>query len=219
MGPRSPFGPSERVPLFMSTGTRPSPADPESVFAWAAPPVVFGRGAIDETGAHVAALGVHNVALVTDGGIVADRARGTRDGRADRRRPRCRGLRPRPRRADGRLAQGGGRLGAGAPDRRVRRPRRRLGDRHRQGDEPALDERRRAGGLPQRAGRACPGPDAPADAADRDPDHRRHGRREHAGLRRRCPAAPPQDRHQPPVAAAAPRDRGPRDHAHDAARS
>lgn len=49
---------------------RPPPADPESVFAWAAPPVVFGRGAIDETGAHVAALGVHNVALVTDAGIV-----------------------------------------------------------------------------------------------------------------------------------------------------
>jgi alcohol dehydrogenase class IV len=54
----------------MSTGMRPPPVDPESVFAWAAPPVVFGRGAIDETGAHVAALGVHNVALVTDAGIV-----------------------------------------------------------------------------------------------------------------------------------------------------
>ncbi len=42
----------------------------ESVFTWAAPPVVFGAGALDETGAHVAALGVRRAALVTDPGIV-----------------------------------------------------------------------------------------------------------------------------------------------------
>ena len=54
----------------MSTGT-PRPDDPrETVFAWTAPPVVFGRGAIDETGAHVAAMGARRVALVTDRGLV-----------------------------------------------------------------------------------------------------------------------------------------------------
>jgi hydroxyacid-oxoacid transhydrogenase len=52
-------------------GIRPVPTDPESVFAWAAPPVVFGRGALDETGAHVAALGARSVALITDLGLVA----------------------------------------------------------------------------------------------------------------------------------------------------
>jgi alcohol dehydrogenase class IV len=52
-------------------GLRPIAADPEPVFAWAAPPVVFGRGALDETGAHVAALGARSVALVTDLGLVA----------------------------------------------------------------------------------------------------------------------------------------------------
>ena len=41
----------------------------ESVFTWAAPPVVFGAGALDETGVHVAALGMHRVALVTDPGV------------------------------------------------------------------------------------------------------------------------------------------------------
>jgi hydroxyacid-oxoacid transhydrogenase len=47
-------------------------ADPglESAYTWAAPPIVFGAGALDETGAHVAALGVRRVALVTDAGIV-----------------------------------------------------------------------------------------------------------------------------------------------------
>jgi hydroxyacid-oxoacid transhydrogenase len=42
----------------------------ESVYTWNAPPVVFGPGALDETGAHVAALGVRHVALVTDAGLV-----------------------------------------------------------------------------------------------------------------------------------------------------
>lgn len=42
----------------------------ESVFTWAAPPLVFGAGALDETGAHVAALGLRRVALVTDPGVV-----------------------------------------------------------------------------------------------------------------------------------------------------
>lgn len=59
------------VALSMSTETRPPVVDPETVFAWAAPPVVFGRGAVDETGSHVAALGGRQVALVTDAGLVA----------------------------------------------------------------------------------------------------------------------------------------------------
>jgi alcohol dehydrogenase class IV len=42
----------------------------ESVYTWSAPPVVFGAGALDETGAHVAALGVRRAAVVTDAGIV-----------------------------------------------------------------------------------------------------------------------------------------------------
>ena len=42
----------------------------ESVYTWAAPPIVFGPGALDETGAHVAALGLRRVALVTDAGLV-----------------------------------------------------------------------------------------------------------------------------------------------------
>jgi hypothetical protein len=57
--------------LDQPAGSRPVPTNPESVFAWAAPPVVFGRGALDETGAHVAALGARSVALVTDQGLVA----------------------------------------------------------------------------------------------------------------------------------------------------
>ena len=42
----------------------------EAVFTWSAPPVVFGPGALDETGAHVAVLGVRRVAVVTDPGLV-----------------------------------------------------------------------------------------------------------------------------------------------------
>ena len=49
----------------------------ETVFTWSAPPIVFGPGALDETGDHVAALGVGRVAIVTDAGIV-------RSGLADR---------------------------------------------------------------------------------------------------------------------------------------
>jgi alcohol dehydrogenase class IV len=47
-----------------------SDATLESVYTWQAPPVVFGPGALDETGAHVAALGVRRAAVVTDAGIV-----------------------------------------------------------------------------------------------------------------------------------------------------
>ncbi len=51
----------------------------ELVFTWAAPPIVFGIGAIDESGHHVARMGMRRVALVTDPGVtaagIADRAR------------------------------------------------------------------------------------------------------------------------------------------------
>jgi alcohol dehydrogenase class IV len=43
----------------------------ESVYTWAAPPIVFGVGAVDECGHHVARLGPRRVALVTDPGVVA----------------------------------------------------------------------------------------------------------------------------------------------------
>jgi alcohol dehydrogenase class IV len=46
------------------------PSDHDTVFTWSAPPVVFGRGALDEVGAHVRALGLKRVALVTDPGLV-----------------------------------------------------------------------------------------------------------------------------------------------------
>ena len=55
----------------------PSVAAPESrtssetVFTWAAPPLVYGRGAFDELGHHAAALGLRRVAVVTDPGLAA----------------------------------------------------------------------------------------------------------------------------------------------------
>ena len=39
---------------------------PETVFTWGAPPLVFGRGALEEVGHHAAALGLRRVAIVTD---------------------------------------------------------------------------------------------------------------------------------------------------------
>lgn len=44
----------------------------ETVYTWSAPPLVFGPGAIEETGEHVRALGVTRVAIVTDAGLVAN---------------------------------------------------------------------------------------------------------------------------------------------------
>ena len=43
----------------------------ETVFTWAAPPLVFGRGAFDELGHHAAALGLRRVAIVSDPGLAA----------------------------------------------------------------------------------------------------------------------------------------------------
>lgn len=55
-----------------ATHDGPAAADArETVFGWSAPPLVFGIGAIDETGHHARALGLHRVAVVTDPGVVA----------------------------------------------------------------------------------------------------------------------------------------------------
>ena len=43
----------------------------ESVFTWAAPPVTFGAGALDQAGYAVAGLGLRRVAIVTDPGVLA----------------------------------------------------------------------------------------------------------------------------------------------------
>src|ERR1700752_109017 len=41
----------------------------ESVFTWAAPPLKFGVGAVDEIGAEVAATGAGSCLLITDSGV------------------------------------------------------------------------------------------------------------------------------------------------------
>ena len=43
----------------------------ETVFTWGAPPIVFGTGALDDTGPAVADLGLRRVAVVTDPGVAA----------------------------------------------------------------------------------------------------------------------------------------------------
>lgn len=53
--------------IDMAEGSMSRPS--ETVFTWGAPPLVFGRGALDELGYHAAALGLRRVALVTDPGL------------------------------------------------------------------------------------------------------------------------------------------------------
>ncbi len=48
-----------------------APANPESVFTYGAPALKFGRGAADEVGHDVAALGARRVLVVTDAGVGA----------------------------------------------------------------------------------------------------------------------------------------------------
>ena len=61
----------------MTTEAAPDPSrqatpDPlETTFTWGAPPLVFGAGAVDETGPSAASLGAKRVALVTDPGVAA----------------------------------------------------------------------------------------------------------------------------------------------------
>ena len=48
-----------------------APANPESVFTYGAPALKFGRGAADEVGHDVVALGARRVLVVTDAGVAA----------------------------------------------------------------------------------------------------------------------------------------------------
>jgi hydroxyacid-oxoacid transhydrogenase len=57
----------ERSPSVAMTVASPT----ETVFTWSTPPLVFGRGAFEEIGAHAAALGLRRVALVTDPALAA----------------------------------------------------------------------------------------------------------------------------------------------------
>jgi alcohol dehydrogenase class IV len=56
--------------MALVTGAPRGDAATETVLAWAAPPLVFGTGAIDEAGHHVARLGLRRVVVVTDAGVV-----------------------------------------------------------------------------------------------------------------------------------------------------
>ena len=122
----------------MSPGIRPN----ESVFTWAAPPLKFGVGALDEIGSDVAQLGAESCLVITDPGVaesgIPERVRAhvaaagvkcevfaNAGGRAHRREHR-----------GGGGVRAGGRLGL------LHRGRRRLGDRHRQGGQPAHHARR-----------------------------------------------------------------------------
>ena len=53
-----------------------APSNPESVFTYGAPALKFGRGAADEVGHDVAALGARRVLVVTDAGVAATGAPG-----------------------------------------------------------------------------------------------------------------------------------------------
>ena len=187
------------------------PADPESVFTYGAPQLKFGSGASAEIGFDLSTYGVRRVLVLTDPGLaatgipqrVADQmaaygieaqALGRRARRADRREPAAGGRRGPRVRAVG----------------RVRRGRRRLDHRHRQGRQPADDQPRRADGLRQRAGRPRAGADAAAQAAGRGADHHRHRLREHDHLRDGRAAPQGEDRHQPRPAAPHARRRRPR---------
>ncbi len=48
-----------------------APANPESVFTYGAPALKFGRGAVDEIGHDVAAMGARRVLVITDAGVAA----------------------------------------------------------------------------------------------------------------------------------------------------
>ena len=43
----------------------------ETVFTWAAPPLKFGLGALDEIGAELSALGIESCLVITDPGVRA----------------------------------------------------------------------------------------------------------------------------------------------------
>ncbi len=190
------------------------PDHEETIFTWGAPPLKFGAGRRRRDRVRPVRLrrpagaGRHRPRGERARGAVADR------GRAAPLRHRGRDLRRGARRADRRLDDQGrrvrpraGRLG------RVRRRRRRLGDRHRQGDQPADEPPRRADGLRQQAHRRRPDPTRAAQAAGRGADDGRNRLGVHRHVHARHPVDEGEDRHQP--LAAAPDARGRRPAADD----
>ena len=146
----------------------------ESVFTWAAPPLKFGDGALDEVADEVARLGAESCLVLTDPGV-----RNT--GIPDRVAAQLRAAGIKSEIFDG--------VGVEPTDESIEqavsppassrgtpiRYRRRFGDRHREGREPADQPPRRAAGLRDAADRCRQSAVAPAQAADRDPHDRRHG--------------------------------------------
>ena len=153
----------------MTTPASYQPADPETVFTYGAPQLKFGAGASDEIGYDLSRHRRHAGAGRHRPGRGRDRApaAGRRpDGRSSASRPRSSTARTssRPTRACSAAidyARDAGPVG------RLRRRRRRLEHRHRQGGQPADHQPRRADGLRQRAGRQGPGAGEPAQAAGR----------------------------------------------------
>ncbi len=102
--------------------------------------------------------------------------------------------------------------------RRVRRGRRRLDDRHGQGRQPLHDlSARRLSRLREPADRQGPAGSGSAQAADRDPDDRRHRQRDHRRQHLRSHAAARQDRHRQSTPQADARTARSGEHADDAA--
>ena len=168
----------------MTTPASYHPADPESVFTYGAPHLKFGHGAADEIGYDLSLTGARRVLVVTDPGVAAT---GNPQRVADQmgqfgiEAHVFDGSHVEP--TDESLLRAIDYARESRPVGRLRRGRGRLEHRHRQGDQPADDQPRRADGLHQRAGRRRQGPGQPAQAADRRADDHRHRLREHDDLR------------------------------------
>ncbi len=203
----------------MTTPASYHPADPESVFTYGAPHLKFGHGAADEIGYDLSLTGARRVLVVTDPGVAAT---GNPQRVADQmgqfgiEAHVFEGSHVEP--TDESLLRAIDYARESGPWDAYVAVGRRLEHRHRQGDQPADDQPRRADGLHQRAGRRRQGPGQPAQAADRRADDHRHRLREHDDLRDGRALAEGQDGHQPrPPAPHARRDR-PLAHAHPARR-
>ena len=187
----------------MTESAAPAAPEPEGVFTYGAPQPEVRAGRVGRDR-------LRPLAARRRGGSSSSPTRGspppgTRSGsptQMARVRHRGAGLGRRPRRADRRQPAGGGRrrprqraLG------RVRRRRRRVEHRHRQGDQPAHHQPRRAHGLHQRAGRAGarrrPSRSSRWSRCRRPPAPARRARR--SACSTCCPQG--QDRHQPRPAA------------------
>ncbi len=144
--------------------------------------------------------------------------RGDRDGLPRRQRHRRGAVRQDARGADRRVVPGRHRVCEGARHRRVRRRRRRVGHRHREGGEPLHDvSARRLPGLRQRADWPRDAGAGSAQAADRDSHHRGHRERDDRRQHLRPHAHAREDRHRQPTAQAHAGPARSRQHADDAA--